>query len=185
MTWTACARCPKACPIATGCPPTLASRYRGSPIPLDAAKAFAAHMVDLLVDFLKPVAVEYELMRSSETYASGRFRCGARTDPGRTIRRSYKSSPRRCARRIAAQWSPFLPICPSCGQVNSTLVTAYHPIAPQRRVFLRAQLRRRPRMRLQGRAKRAGRQSQGAMEGGLGAALVRACKWTMNCTART
>jgi lysyl-tRNA synthetase, class I len=25
------------------------------------------------------------------------------------------------------QWSPFMPICPACGQVNSTLVTAYHP----------------------------------------------------------
>jgi lysyl-tRNA synthetase class 1 len=24
-------------------------------------------------------------------------------------------------------WSPFMPLCPQCGQINSTLVTAYHP----------------------------------------------------------
>ena len=35
--------------------------------------SFAAHMIGLLGKFLEPVEVSYELMRSSEMYASGRF----------------------------------------------------------------------------------------------------------------
>lgn len=54
------------------------SAYIGQPVsripdPFGCCQSFSAHMVDMLIDFLKPVAVEYELMRSSETYASGRF----------------------------------------------------------------------------------------------------------------
>ncbi|MGA8659866.1 MAG: hypothetical protein WB586_27415, partial [Chthoniobacterales bacterium] len=40
--------------------------------------SFASHMVALLETFLEPVEVEYELLRSSEMYASGRFDQGLR-----------------------------------------------------------------------------------------------------------
>ena len=39
--------------------------------------SFAAHMIGMLAEFLEPVAVDYELMRSSEMYASGLFDDGA------------------------------------------------------------------------------------------------------------
>jgi lysyl-tRNA synthetase, class I len=96
------------------------------PDPFGCCQSFSAHMVGLLKEFLRPVAVEYELMLSSETYASGRFDAALRLILGKhreiiaivapTLRRENRD-----------QWSPFMPVCPNCGQVNSTLVTAYHP----------------------------------------------------------
>ncbi len=105
--------------------------YIGQPVsripdPFGCCPSFSAHMVDMLIDFLKPVAVEYELMRSSETYASGRFdgALGQILDHHQEIINIVAPTLRNENR---SQWSPFLPICPNCGQVNSTLVTAYHP----------------------------------------------------------
>ncbi len=105
--------------------------YIGQPVsripdPFGCCPSFSAHMVDMLIEFLKPVAVEYELMRSSETYASGRFDAalGLILDHHQEIINIVAPTLRNENR---SQWSPFLPICPNCGQVNSTLVTAYHP----------------------------------------------------------
>ncbi|MGO9057430.1 MAG: lysine--tRNA ligase [Candidatus Binataceae bacterium] len=104
--------------------------YIGQPVsripdPFGCCQSFSAHMVGMLIDFLKPVAVEYELMRSSETYASGRFDAalGSILDHHQEIIQIVAPTLRKENR---SHWSPFLPICPACGQVNSTLVTAYH-----------------------------------------------------------
>jgi len=88
--------------------------------------SFAEHMVALLRNFLAPVDVEYELMRASEMYRSGRFDDALKLILARhqeivavvapTLREEHR-----------AAWSPFMPLCPSCGQINSTLVKAYHP----------------------------------------------------------
>src|SRR5260370_19576622 len=105
--------------------------YIGQPVsripdPFGCCQSFSAHMVGMLVDFLKPVAVEYELMRSSETYAGGLFDAGLQL-----ILEKHEEVIKIIAPTLRKEnsqhWSPFLPICPSCGQVNSTLVTAYHP----------------------------------------------------------
>jgi lysyl-tRNA synthetase, class I len=105
--------------------------YVGQPVsripdPFGCCRSFADHMVGMLIDFLKPVAVEYELIRSSEMYASGRFDAALQLilDHQREIIEIVTPTLRNENR---VQWSPFMPICPSCGQVNSTLVTAYHP----------------------------------------------------------
>ena len=98
------------------------------------------HMIGMLVEFLKPVEVDYELMRSSEMYGERRFRRGAQADPGQASGDHPRSSRPTLRKENRAGWSPFMPLCPSCGQVNSTLVTAYHPERAQRRVLLRAQL---------------------------------------------
>ena len=88
--------------------------------------SFAAHMIGLLEEFLAPVAVDYELMRSSEMYSNGRFDEGIRLMMAHReeiiaiIAPTMREENRR-------GWSPFMPICPNCGQVNSTLVTAYVP----------------------------------------------------------
>jgi lysyl-tRNA synthetase class 1 len=92
----------------------------------DCHDSFAAHMIALLRTFLAPVEVDYELIRSSEMYGSGRFDDGIRRVLAHhreiidvilpTLREENR-----------AGWSPLMPLCPQCGQINSTLVTAYHP----------------------------------------------------------
>jgi lysyl-tRNA synthetase, class I len=105
--------------------------YIGQPVsripdPFGCCTSFSAHMVGLLGEFLRPVAVEYELMLSSETYQSGRFDAALKLilERHQEIIRIVAPTLREENR---LQWSPFLPLCPACGQINSTLVTAYHP----------------------------------------------------------
>jgi lysyl-tRNA synthetase class 1 len=96
------------------------------PDPFGCCMSFADHMIGLLVKFLEPVEVEYELLRSSEMYASGRFdealtlilqkHAEIVTIIAPTLREENR-----------AGWSPFMPICPQCGQVVERTVTAYHP----------------------------------------------------------
>lgn len=105
--------------------------YLGRPVsqipdPFGCCASFSEHMIGLLGKFLQPVAVDYRLMRSSETYRSGRF------DPAlRLILERHREIIAIVAPTLREgnreQWSPFLPLCPRCGQINSTLVTAYHP----------------------------------------------------------
>jgi lysyl-tRNA synthetase class 1 len=105
--------------------------YVGQPVsripdPFGCCQSFSEHMIGLLIEFLKPTAVDYELMRSSEAYASGRFDHALQLilDHHQEIIDIVAPTLRNENR---VQWSPFMPICPACGQVNSTLVTAYHP----------------------------------------------------------
>ncbi len=88
--------------------------------------SFASHMIALLGSFLAPVDVEYELMRSSEMYGSGAF-----DDALKQILAKHQEIIRVVRPTLREEnrggWSPVMPLCPSCGQVNSTLVTAYHP----------------------------------------------------------
>lgn len=92
--------------------------------------SFAAHMIGLLDKFLEPVEIardpEYELMRSSTMYNSGRFDDALRLvlAKHREIIAVIMPTLREENR---AGWSPIMPLCPQCGQINSTLVTAYHP----------------------------------------------------------
>ena len=151
--------------------------YIGQPVsripdPFGCCQSFSAHMVDMLIDFLKPVAVDYELMRSSETYASGRFDAGAWIDPGPPSGDHQIVAPT----LQEGKPQPVVAFPAHLPRLRAGKFDSGHRLpsgAAQRRVFLRAQLRRRHRMRIQGRAERAGRQGQGAVEGGLGAALVR------------
>lgn len=108
------------------------ARYLGQPVSRipdpfdDGHPSFSGHMIALLQDFLAPVEVEYELLRSSEMYASGRFDAALRLilEKHGEIIRIVAPTLREENRR---GWSPFMPLCPSCGQINSTLVTAYYP----------------------------------------------------------
>ncbi|MGH7812653.1 MAG: lysine--tRNA ligase [Candidatus Binataceae bacterium] len=108
-----------------------AAKHLGEPVckipdPFGCCVSFADHMIELLKKFLAPVEVEYELMRSSEEYASGRFDEGLKLILEKHAEIIAIIAPTlRAESRIG--WSPFMPICPKCGQVNSTLVTAYHP----------------------------------------------------------
>ena len=88
--------------------------------------SFASHMVALLGTFLEPVEVEYELLRSSEMYASGRFDQGLRLIIAKHQEITAIVTPT-LREENRAGWSPIMPLCPQCSQINSTLVTAYHP----------------------------------------------------------
>src|SRR5579872_1416369 len=88
--------------------------------------SFAAHMIGLLGKFLEPVEVSYDLMRSSEMYASGRFDDALRLILARHAEIIRIVTPT-LREENRAGWSPVMPLCPACGQINSTLVTAYHP----------------------------------------------------------
>jgi len=87
--------------------------------------SFASHMVAALGTFLEPVEVEYELLRSSEMYARGRFDEGLKRIIAKHQEIAAIVTPTLREGNRAA-WSPIMPLCPHCGQVNSTLVTAYH-----------------------------------------------------------
>ena len=108
------------------------SQYLGQPVskipdPFGECHAsFAEHMVSLLGEFLAPIEVEYELMRASEMYASGRFDDALKLilDKHREIAAIVTPTLREENR---AGWSPFMPICPKCGLVVERAVTAYHP----------------------------------------------------------
>jgi lysyl-tRNA synthetase, class I len=88
--------------------------------------SFAAHMIGLLRTFLEPVEVAYELLRSSEVYSGGAF-----DDALRLVLAKHREITAIVAPTLReenrAGWSPIMPLCPQCGQVNSTLVTAYYP----------------------------------------------------------
>jgi lysyl-tRNA synthetase, class I len=96
------------------------------PDPFGCCPSFAGHMVSLLGTFLEPVEVEYELLRASEMYAGGRFDEALRLILEKHAEIKAIISPT-LREENRASWSPFMPVCPQCGQVNSTLVTAYHP----------------------------------------------------------
>jgi lysyl-tRNA synthetase class 1 len=106
-------------------------QYLGIPVsripdPFGCCASFADHMIGQLGGFLKPVEVEYELARASEMYSSGRFDEGLKlilekhTEIIAIIAPTLRPENR-------AGWSPFMPICPKCGQVVERAVTAYHP----------------------------------------------------------
>jgi lysyl-tRNA synthetase, class I len=106
-------------------------KYLGIPVskipdPFGCCASFADHMLGQLGGFLAPVEVEYELARASEMYSSGRFDDGLKLilDKHAEIIAIIAPTLREENR---AGWSPFMPICPKCGQVVERAVTAYHP----------------------------------------------------------
>jgi lysyl-tRNA synthetase class 1 len=106
-------------------------KYLGFPVskipdPFGCCASFADHMLGQLGGFLAPVEVEYELARASEMYSSGRFDDGLKLilDKHAEIIAIIAPTLREENR---AGWSPFMPICPNCGQVVERSVTAYHP----------------------------------------------------------
>jgi lysyl-tRNA synthetase class 1 len=118
---------PESIPHREACAPHLGKPVSRIPDPFSACHdSFAAHMIGLLGTFLAPVEVAYELLRSSEVYASGMF-----DDALRLVLANHGKITAIVAPTLReenrAGWSPIMPICPVCGQVNSTLVTAYHP----------------------------------------------------------
>jgi len=106
-------------------------KYLGIPVskipdPFGCCASFADHMIGQLGGFLAPVEVEYELVRSGEMYSSGRFDEGLKLILEKHAEIIAIIAPT-LREENRARWSPFMPICPKCGQVVERAVTAYHP----------------------------------------------------------
>ncbi|MDO8434369.1 MAG: lysine--tRNA ligase [Candidatus Binatus sp.] len=106
------------------------AQHLGQPVskisdPFGCCASFSEHMVGLLTKFLEPVEVEYELIRSSEMYSAGRFDEALKLilEKHQAITAIITPTLREENR---AGWSPFMPLCPRCGQVIERRVTAYH-----------------------------------------------------------
>jgi len=92
----------------------------------DCHPSFSEHMLSLLEKFLAPVEIEFELIKSTEMYGSGQFDEALKLILARHQQIIEIIAPT-LREENRAGWSPVMPVCPSCGQVNSTLVTGYHP----------------------------------------------------------
>jgi len=107
------------------------ARYLGVPVskipdPFGCCASFADHMLGQLGGFLAPVEVEYEIVRAAEMYSSGRFDEGLKLILEKHAEIIAIIAPT-LREENRAGWSPFMPICPKCGQVVERAVTAYHP----------------------------------------------------------
>jgi lysyl-tRNA synthetase class 1 len=114
---------PKNLPNAQMLQPHLGKPLTSIPDPFGEEKSFAHYMNRKLREFLDSYGFRYEFASSTEKYASGAFDEGLRR-----IMANYEEIAGLFRATIAeekrAAWSPFFPVCESCGRVYSTRVTA-------------------------------------------------------------
>ncbi|MBN2354159.1 MAG: lysine--tRNA ligase [Spirochaetales bacterium] len=94
------------------------------PDPFGCCRSFAHHMEDKLRGFLDSFGFDYEFKSAAEEYAKGAFNAGLvkALENAEKIRNIIIPTMRKEDRE---QWSPFMPICESCGRNLTTRVTAY------------------------------------------------------------
>jgi lysyl-tRNA synthetase, class I len=92
------------------------------PDPFGVEKSFAHYMNRKLREFLDSFGFQYTFASSTERYASGVFDEGLRRIMARyeEISDLFKAT---IGEEKRAAWSPFFPICESCGKVYTTRVT--------------------------------------------------------------
>ncbi len=96
------------------------------PDPFGEKESFSGYMNSKLQEFLDAFGFEYTFKASHEQYRGGVFNEGLlrileRYDKVRNIIVPTLSPENREA------WSPFMPICPNCGKLNTTRVVGVHP----------------------------------------------------------
>jgi lysyl-tRNA synthetase class 1 len=96
------------------------------PDPFGESESFSAHMNGKLQEFLDRFGFDYEFRSSHSQYRDGTFNEGLRQvmDNYRKVRNVVVPT---LSEAKGKDWSPFMPICPSCGKVNTTVVTEVHP----------------------------------------------------------
>jgi lysyl-tRNA synthetase, class I len=98
------------------------------PDPFGQEKSFAHYMNRKLRDFLDSFGFTYQFASSTEQYKSGVFDEGFKriVEHYDEVSDLFKAT---IAEEKRAAWSPFFPICASCGRVYSTRVIAVDPKA--------------------------------------------------------
>ena len=111
--------------------PEMLGTHLGKPLhtipdPFECCDSFSGHMNNKLKEFLDTYGFDYQFQSSAEAYKRGDF------DEGLSLLLEKVEAVRglilptlRPENRDG--WSPFMPICPSCGSVYATRVTGYHP----------------------------------------------------------
>ncbi len=109
----------------------LIEKHLGAPLsslpdPFGQESSYAAYMNGRLKHFLDYYGFEYLFESSTECYQSGRFNDGlARVMENYDAVRNLFIKTIAPANRDA--WSPFFPICESCGKIYTTSVLSVHP----------------------------------------------------------
>ena len=106
--------------------PHLGKPLSSIPDPFGTDASYSAHMNRRLREFLDRFGFEYSFRSSTDMYTGGTFNEGLRRLLHRvddvlaiilpTLREESREG-----------WSPFMPICPTCGRNLTTTVTGYHP----------------------------------------------------------
>lgn len=96
------------------------------PDPYGEEESFSGYMNAKLRTFLDSFEFDYEFVSSNDQYRSGAFNEGLlrvleKYEEVREVIIATLRNPNR------EEWSPFLPICQKCGNVNATTVTAVQP----------------------------------------------------------
>ncbi len=94
------------------------------PCPCGAHSSYAEHFLAPFLESLRALRVEVELERADDMYASGRMnRVIGLALTGRD--RIAQIIEELTGKKHDAAWSPFNPLCPSCGRITQTSVTGY------------------------------------------------------------
>ena len=96
------------------------------PDPFGQHESYSAHMNHKLKEMLDAYQFDYHFQSSAEAYQRGDFNAGLsillqKVEAVNAIILPTLGEEKR------EDWSPFFPICESCGRINSTRVSGYHP----------------------------------------------------------
>ncbi|MDH5559932.1 MAG: lysine--tRNA ligase [Deltaproteobacteria bacterium] len=102
--------------------PYLGASLTSIPDPFEEAESFAGYMNRKLMGFLDSFGFDYELRSSTQCYGDGLFDEGLKRvmDHYDEIHDIFT---RGIAENKRASWSPFFPVCESCGKIYTTQVT--------------------------------------------------------------
>ncbi len=108
--------------------PHLGKPLTSIPDPYGEEPSFAHYMNKKLREFLDSFGFAYSFTSSTETYKSGAFNNGLMRvmDNYNAIKDIFIAT---IAEEKREAWSPFFPICESCGRIYSTRVTGFDPKA--------------------------------------------------------
>lgn len=105
------------------------AKYVGKPLfsipaPDGGSKPYSEYFLAPFLDVLKRVGVDVEVIRTRDLYAGGVFEeaIDMAMNNSSLIRDILEKV---SGRKIEGEWSPYNPICSSCGRVNSTSVVSY------------------------------------------------------------
>ncbi|MCK6527132.1 lysine--tRNA ligase [Myxococcota bacterium] len=109
--------------------PHLGKPLTSVPDPFGTDASYADHMNRRLREFLDRFGFEYEFRSSTRQYRAGVFNEGLLRilERAQAVRSVIVPTLGGGERERREDWSPFFPVCPSCGRVYTTRVTAYHP----------------------------------------------------------
>ena len=111
--------------------PDMLAAHLGKPVhaipdPFGCCGSFGDYMNAKLCEFFDASGFDYEFQSSRAAYVRGDF------DEGLSILLAKAEEVRQIIvptlrEQNRQHWSPFFPICPNCGSIMATRVTAYHP----------------------------------------------------------